>query len=93
MKKIIAVLILLQALDCVTTVVGLHLGFAEGNRLLPALGWGWLTVAKVSYVIGASLLLFYGYRIRPKYFVSLGAFMCIISAMPVANNVVLLLER
>ena len=51
MRKVTFYFLIVEALDILTTVIGLSLGLKEGNLLLPIIGWGWLVFFKALSII------------------------------------------
>jgi hypothetical protein len=57
MRKVTALFLLVEGLDFITTYIGLRMGLAEMNPLLPYLGWGWLIFIKLFTVLLVAIVL------------------------------------
>jgi len=57
MRKVTALFLIAEALDFVTTYIGLRMGLVEINPLLPYLGWGRLIFIKLFVVLLVAIVL------------------------------------
>jgi hypothetical protein len=89
--KIIALFVLAEILDCITTVIALHLGFVEANPLLPILGWGGMNVIKLLGTVLVVLFLIWTQKLLPKLGFFYGVLITIVATAPVINNIMLIL--
>ncbi len=91
MKKILAIIVLAEALDFITTVIGLRLGFYELNPLLGVFGWTNLSLIKILGTAFIVLVLILGYGYLPRFTIIVGIIVTIIAILPVINNTILIL--
>lgn len=92
MKKIIIIFVIIEMLDIITTIIGLHFGFQETNLLVASLGWGKTNLLKILFIFSASIFLNWGYKYLPKLFIFYGFSIIVASGIPVGGNIVLLLN-